>query len=85
MNTVASAGQLNIHSRGTGMPGNIGQRLLHDAEQMRFGLIGQASVEAGLVVNIDTGPLAKSLGQPSNAGVEASLYKRSAANWVRTS
>jgi len=39
----AAGGEFHLHVARRGVARNIGERLLRDAEQMRFGFVGQAT------------------------------------------
>src|ERR1035437_3797907 len=51
----------NCDTRCVGVSRNVGQGLLHDAEQVRLRFIRQAAVEMRAVIDADARPLAKSL------------------------
>ena len=67
--------QMDGDPRGAGVARNVGQRLLHDAEQVRFGLIRQAAVESGSVIDLDAGALAETRHQPAQARVETEIVE----------
>ena len=62
---IAFGAQMDGHARGAGVARDVGQRFLHDAEQVRLGFIGQALVEFGSVIGFDAGALAET-GQPAS-------------------
>ena len=83
MHAAAVARKFDRDARGARMPGDVGQRLLHDAKQVRLGLIGEPSVKAGFVVHLDAGALAKPLSQPADARVQAEVVENRGPQQVR--
>src|SRR5580704_7818298 len=58
-----------------GVAGDVGERLLHDAEQVRFGFVRQTTRELGLVIDLDTSALAKSVGEPAESRVQTEIVE----------
>src|SRR5580658_410512 len=66
-----------------GMPRHIGERLLRQAEQVRFGIVGQASGNSGLEFRLDSSAMREAFAEPAQRGFQAKIVKNCGTQQLR--
>src|SRR5437867_7908509 len=67
--------ELNRNMRGAGMPRNIGQSFLANAEKVSLRFIGQPTAETGAVIHGNPGALRESFCEPAQAFLQAEVVE----------
>ena len=67
--------QVDTHRGRLGVARHVGQRLLGDPEQVRFGLVGHARFEVRLEGYLQTRSLLNAVAEPAQAGLQTEIVE----------
>ena len=75
--------QADLHHRGFRMPGDVGEGLLGDAEEVRFRFICKPPRKVRVLIHYQTRALAEFFRQPAQSGIQAKIIQNDGPQQMR--